>query len=63
LNKNVLYVPILTAVYAGILTSFSFSLFTYVTPTLALALFWAYFLFLGSKYASMVSSPALNSPG
>ncbi len=63
MNKKASFMPLLTAVYAGILTSFSFSLFTYVTPTLALGLFWAYFSLVGRKYATMVNSPALNSSG
>lgn len=43
LSKQALYLPVLTAVYAGIFTSLSLSLFMYVTPTIALGIFTMYF--------------------
>ncbi len=36
------FLPVLVAVYAGVFTSFSFSLFSYSTPTFGLFLFGAY---------------------
>jgi oligosaccharide repeat unit polymerase len=43
LNKQALYLPVLIAVYAGIFTSLSLSLFMYVTPVIALGIFAMYF--------------------
>lgn len=48
-EKQIRFIPMLTIAYAGILTSLSFSLFTYVTPTIALVLFSIYFGLVGLK--------------
>lgn len=51
-EKQIHFIPMLTIAYAGIFTSLSFSLFTYVTPTIALVLFSIYFGLVGQKQRS-----------
>ena len=44
LKGEIKFLPLLTTIYVFTFTSFSFSLFVYTAPTLALVIFWAYFL-------------------
>jgi len=50
------YLPILTVIYAFTFTSMVFSLFTYTTPTLALILFWGYFVICSIGARDTISS-------
>lgn len=51
-EKQIRFIPMLTIAYAGIFTSLSFSLFTYVTPSIALVLFSIYFGLVGLNQRS-----------